>query len=226
VTSGGRPGLPDAPSAAEAPGAAKARPRLRAAQKEMTRRLLLANALELFEARGYAATTIDDIAHAAGTTRVTFYAHFPARIDLIRALFDELNEYLERRDSGGPASEVKLVMAVQAGTREALTAWIQHSAARWPKVQPYLHTADQAAITDPEIRALVDAWWDGAYGDIVAGLDAAGRFEPSTRRIRAEFAFVQLHHMATSWLRRGWDVDSETELSVLAGSWYSLLGQP
>jgi hypothetical protein len=50
---------------------------LRAAQKRMTRELLLAQALELFESKGYAATTVDDIAAAAGTTRQTFYLHSP-----------------------------------------------------------------------------------------------------------------------------------------------------
>ena len=217
------------------------RPRLRAAQKEMTRRLLLATALELFESKGYAATTIDDIANAAGTTRVTFYAHFPARVDLIRGLFGELNEFLEKGDvsgppsggppSGGPPSarppsERGLVQAVRTGTRDAIAGWIRQSAGRWPKVQPYLHAADEAAMTDPEIRALVSDWWDEAYGHIVAALDQAGRFEPSTRRTRAELAFAQLHHLATSWLRRGWQVNADIELPVLIDSWHHLLGEP
>jgi AcrR family transcriptional regulator len=51
----------------------------RRARKEMTRRLLLSAALERFNEKGYAATTIDEIAAAAGTTRVTFYAYFPSR---------------------------------------------------------------------------------------------------------------------------------------------------
>jgi AcrR family transcriptional regulator len=72
---------------------------LRAAQKEMTRKLLLSTALELFETKGYGSTTIDDIATAAGTTRVTFYAYFPSRSDLVRALIGELNEILERIES-------------------------------------------------------------------------------------------------------------------------------
>ncbi|WCI07771.1 helix-turn-helix domain containing protein [Arthrobacter sp. OVS8] len=38
----------------------------------MTRRLLLEKGLELFEEKGYAATTVDDIAAAVGTTRATF----------------------------------------------------------------------------------------------------------------------------------------------------------
>ncbi len=49
---------------------------LRAAQKQMTHELFLAKALELFGTKGYAATTIDDLATAAGSTRTTFYLHF------------------------------------------------------------------------------------------------------------------------------------------------------
>lgn len=213
-----------ATGASGAPGARR-RPSLRAAQKEMTRRLLLTTALELFESKGYAATTIDDIANAAGTTRVTFYAHFPARIDLIRALFADLNTFLERDDAGGWPSDPALVAAVRSGSREAIAKWIARSARRWPKVQPYLRAVDEAAITDPGIRVLVDQWWDEAYRDIEAGLDQADRFEPTTRRTRAELAFAQLHHMATSWLRRGWQVESgDAELAVLTDGWHVLLG--
>jgi AcrR family transcriptional regulator len=45
---------------------------LREVQKQQTRQLLLDTGLELFESKGYAATTIDDIAAGAGTTRTTF----------------------------------------------------------------------------------------------------------------------------------------------------------
>jgi AcrR family transcriptional regulator len=206
-------------------GVTRRKPSLRVAQKEMTRRLLLTTALELFEAKGYPATTIDDIANAAGTTRVTFYAHFPARIDLIKALFADLNAFLQRDEDAGVPSDTTLVAAVRSGSRAAIEAWIGQSASRWPKVQPYLRVADEAAITDQDIRALVDQWWDEAYRDLETGLDQAGRFDPASRRTRAELAFAQLHHMATSWLRRGWQVESaDVELAVLAGSWCALLG--
>jgi AcrR family transcriptional regulator len=220
-------GLPgdSAPQRGAGVSKARRRPSLRAAQKEMTRSLLLATALDLFDSKGYTATTIDDIANAAGTTRVTFYAHFPARIDLIRALFADLNAFLRRDDAEGVPSDPTLVAAIRSGSREAIAAWIAQSARRWPKIQPYLRAADEAAITDPDIRALVDEWWNEAYQDLVTGLDQAGRFDPATRRTRAELAFAQLHHMATSWLRRGWQVRSEdAELAVLTDSWHALLG--
>ena len=59
---------------------------LRAAQKQMTRELFLAKALELFGTKGYAATTIDDIATAAGSTRTTFYLHFSSKAEVMSAL--------------------------------------------------------------------------------------------------------------------------------------------
>ena len=52
----------------------------------MTYELFLEKALELFGEKGYAATTVDDIASAAGSTRTTFYLHFPRRPSVMSAL--------------------------------------------------------------------------------------------------------------------------------------------
>jgi hypothetical protein len=51
----------------------------------MTRRLLLTTALEAQEAKGCAASAVDDITPAR-PPRVTFYAYFPSCSDPIRAL--------------------------------------------------------------------------------------------------------------------------------------------
>ncbi|MGJ3561218.1 TetR/AcrR family transcriptional regulator [Streptomyces sp. INA 01156] len=110
---------------------------LRAAQKQMTRKLLLDSALELFRTKGYAATTVDDIAAAAGTTRVTFYAYFPSRSDLMRALIGELNEKLERIDSPVHGSTARrLVEVVHDGSREAITEWLYGISGRWEAIRP------------------------------------------------------------------------------------------
>jgi AcrR family transcriptional regulator len=57
--------------------------RLTAGQR---RRQLVAVALELFARRGYRATTMDDIAEAAGVTKPLVYQHFSSK----RALYLEL----------------------------------------------------------------------------------------------------------------------------------------
>ena len=125
---------------------------LRAAQKEMTRRLLLSTALEIFEAKGYAATTIDDIAAAAGTTRVTFYAYFPSRSDLVKELIGDLNQILERSSSAEHGSTAgDLVAAVRDGSREAIGAWLVERSKQWDAIRPYTVAASALTgyVTDP-----------------------------------------------------------------------------
>jgi len=199
---------------------------LRATQKEMTRRLLLAKALELFQAKGYAATTVDDIATAAGTTRVTFYAYFPSRADLVRALIGELNEALERTASPTRGStERALVAVVSEGSSEKVTEWLRSTSSRWDTIRPLLNAAFEAATVDPELRGLVDAWLEEAIGDIEEGLDRAGRFAPETRRFRGVLAIAQLDYVARNWTPGRWNADHDRMLDVLAESWVSLLSK-
>ncbi|MET7550230.1 helix-turn-helix domain-containing protein [Streptomyces sp. NPDC005479] len=119
----------------------------------MTRRLLLESGLELFKTKGYAATTVDDIATAAGTTRVTFYAYFPSRSELMKALIDEqLNEGLQRIGSPEHGSTAQdLVATVVDGTPEALMAWLRRTADSWPAIRPIIRAGRDAAVVDPEL---------------------------------------------------------------------------
>jgi AcrR family transcriptional regulator len=54
-------------------------------QRERMRTRLLAAALELFEARGFDATTIDQIADRADVARQTVLNHYPAKKDFVAA---------------------------------------------------------------------------------------------------------------------------------------------
>jgi AcrR family transcriptional regulator len=197
---------------------------LRKAQKEMTRRLLLSTALELFSTKGYAATTIDEIAATAGTTRVTFYAYFPSRADLMKALIDQLNELLGR--TGSPAhgpTAASLASVVADGDPEKIGGWLRENAGSWDEIRPYTKVAFEAATVDPEIRVLVQGWFDAAIGDIAEGLERAGRFTPQTRRLRAVLAMTELDYLVRNWTPGRWDTDLEPMLEVLAISWACLL---
>lgn len=54
-------------------------------QRERMRQRLLAAALELFEAQGFDATTIDQIADRADVARQTVLNHYPAKKDFVAA---------------------------------------------------------------------------------------------------------------------------------------------
>src|SRR5580692_562645 len=65
--------------------------RLTAGQR---REQLFAVALELFARRGYRATTMDDIAEAAGVTKPLVYQHFSSKRALYLELVDSIAQEL------------------------------------------------------------------------------------------------------------------------------------
>lgn len=201
---------------------------LRAAQKAMTRRLLLDAAMDRFVANGYAATTIDEIASAAGTTRVTFYAYFPSKPEVLKALIadrleDELTLLRSPRDS---SSRGGLADAVAAGSRQQLGAWIRQAMDRWPKVRPIVAIARAAQAVDPDLTHIVDAWTDEVIEDVSTGLDRAGRFEPDSRRPRGALAVGQLDYVFQRWADGFWGVDQDRMCDLVTESWVALLGDP
>lgn len=200
---------------------------LREAQREMTRKLLLDTGVDLFASKGYAATKIDDIASAAGTTRATFYAYFPSKVDLMKALVSErLNPALDRVPSPEHGStERELVAVVEDGSRERIRSWLAATARRWKVIRPYTTTAFEAAAVDPEIRALFDTWLNEAISDVKGGLDRADRFPAGTRHFRGVLAITELDHVARHWTPGLWGVEHDEMLDVLTESWFGSLGR-
>ncbi|MBW8486393.1 TetR/AcrR family transcriptional regulator [Actinomadura sp. PM05-2] len=192
----------------------------------MTRKLLLDAGLALFVSKGYASTKVDDIASAAGTTRVTFYAYFPSKVELMKALISErLNDALDRVPSAEHGStERELVAVVEDGSPARIRAWLAATAERWPVIGPYTKAAFEAAAVDPEIRVLLDAWLDESIGDIREGLDRADRFPAGTRHFRSVIAMTELDHVARHWTPGHWGVEREAMLDVLTESWHGTIG--
>jgi AcrR family transcriptional regulator len=66
-------------------------------QKQARREAIFRAAARLFSERGYAATTVEDIARAAGITVPTFYAYVPSKADLIVALYENDRALIDAR---------------------------------------------------------------------------------------------------------------------------------
>ena len=92
-----------------------ARKRLSAEQR---RSAILDAALEVFSASGYHASSIDEIAHAAGVSKALIYEHFPSKRELHVSLLErhvqEIFERLVRSASTPEPGEVRLRAGVDA----------------------------------------------------------------------------------------------------------------
>jgi AcrR family transcriptional regulator len=189
-----------------------ARPTIREAQKALTRDRLIAAATELFVDRGYAATTVDDIATGAGTTRATFYAHFRGKADLMKELSLKLSR--DAHDVYQP-----LIHAVAAGNRKLIHDWLELAFQFWELIRPYSVAYFEAAVVEAEIREDRSIAFREGVDAIVAGLLDSGHWDEAESRARALLAHSQLESLHSHWLHAGWDVDRDLALDVMTDMW-------
>lgn len=182
----------------------------------MTYELFLAKALGLFGTKGYAATTIDDIATAAGSTRATFYLHFSSKSEVMSALLTKVDAILTAAD------DPPLTTVVESGSRELIRTWLDRKFTQWDVIQPYL-TASYQASHEPDVVTKTEQWFESAVGDMTEGLNRADRFEPERRRVRCVLAFGQLEYLSRRYFSVGWNTPREICLDELTDSWCHLL---
>jgi AcrR family transcriptional regulator len=148
----------------------------REAQARETRRSILDAAHELFVTTGYAATTIQAIAERGGVAVQTVYAVFGNKRELLRQLIetritgdDEEERITDRPEAQAVAAEP------DARRRAELDAALSRSITE--RVAPIVRVASEAAASDPELAAMMDAVKAArreemvASAEIVAGAD-------------------------------------------------------
>jgi len=136
-------------------------PDLRERKRTRTRLMIQAEAMRLFAEKGYAETTIEEIADAAAISPRTFFRYFPTKEDVV--IWDEYDplalELLEAR----PAEE-PLIESFLAVIRETLGGLYRHDPER-------LLLRVRLAATVPEVRArFLDEQTHGmqALGELLA----------------------------------------------------------
>jgi AcrR family transcriptional regulator len=89
-------------------------PSLAEQKQALVRETTFTHASALFLEQGYHATTIDDIAKAAGIGRRTFFRYFKTKDDVVLWKFDEFARAVVERLRERPTSEPPLTMLLQA----------------------------------------------------------------------------------------------------------------
>jgi AcrR family transcriptional regulator len=96
---------------------------LKAEQSEATRSALLATAQRLFATRGYAAVGTEEIVRATGVTRGALYHHFTSKLELFRAVYEDVERQLtERVATSAMTSAEDPLQALHAGAEAFLDA--------------------------------------------------------------------------------------------------------
>ena len=132
------------------------RPVRRAQQAAATQAAILAAAREQFTTKGYAATSVADIAAAAGVNVDTIYASVGRKPTLMLAVIDMT---LASADHPLAAEQRDYVQAVLAAptARLKLTTYAAALGRLMPRVAPLFDALAQAARTDPECAELRDS---------------------------------------------------------------------
>jgi AcrR family transcriptional regulator len=112
-----------------------------------TRRAVLSAARELFTTRGYAATTVAQLAEHAGVNVDTLYAAVGRKPTILRELVETA---LSGTDRTVPAAERDYVRAIQAATtaREKIEIYAAALAAMGPRTTPIFLALREAALRD------------------------------------------------------------------------------
>jgi AcrR family transcriptional regulator len=132
------------------------RSQLRAQQRTETRRAVLDAARQLFEANGWAETSMRDLAAAAGVSVETIYSHFSSKGGVLRAVADTA---VVGDDAPVPLAERPEFRAIGRGRRAARLAVHARTA-------PIAKLLRQAAPGDDEIIQMLTSARERQRADI------------------------------------------------------------
>ncbi|MFF9341264.1 TetR family transcriptional regulator [Streptomyces sp. NPDC014773] len=182
-----------------------------AAQRLKMRRELAAAAMELFATKGYEATTVDEIAAAAGVARRTFFRHFRSKEE---AIFPDHDDTLVRAEAvlnAAPPHEhpldtvcrgIKEVMKMYAGSPAISVARY-----RLTREVPTLREREIASVARYErlfTRYLLGHFDERDHHD--------GNDDPLLAEVAASAVVTAHNHVLRRWLRAGGQGDVESQL--------------
>jgi AcrR family transcriptional regulator len=178
----------------------------RRAQAAATRRDILEAAQQLFEQRGYPATTMDAIAAEAGVALKTVYVAFETKSGLLRALWNHL---LRAGRDDVPVAQQQWYREVVPDPERQLRLTARNSRVVKLRIAPLLEVIRSAAPIDPEIGALwsrIQAEFHANQRVIVESLNDKDVLSPGLDVDRATDILWTLNHPDV-WLLlldRGW----------------------
>lgn len=167
--------------------------------------------MELFATKGYEATTVDEIAAAAGVARRTFFRHFRSKEE---AIFPDHDDTLVRAEAvlnAAPAHEHPLDTVCQ-GIKEVMRMYAASPAV---SVERYRLTREVPTLREREIASV--ARYERLFTRYLLGhFDERdhhdGNDDPLLAEVAASAVVTAHNHVLRRWLRAGGEGDVEAQL--------------
>jgi len=177
------------------------------AGRRRLRRALAAAAVDLFAANGYEATTVDEIAAAAGVGRRTFFRYFETKDDVLFASHDEIvAEMAEVFAAADPGRDpVEVACAAVGLVLDAYAADLDVSLKRFALTRAVPALRDKEVATVDRYQRVLARYLQARFedqGDEAASLRAAV--------IAAAIAAAN-NHVLRRWLRSGGEGDIKAD---------------
>lgn len=184
-------------------------------QKADTARRIFQTALALFREQGYAATTVEQIARAAGVAKGTFFTHFPSKDAVLDHIGRLQMDRLEAAFAGNPAFAALPARARLHALLAALAAGVEGQPAEMRALTVELLTRRSLFEIDRQGIDELDTMLAGIVAEGQARGELRSDVEPGriAAMVRGAYflAFIE-------WVRRG-----EGPLAPLAAAHLDLL---
>ncbi|MEV6794339.1 TetR family transcriptional regulator [Streptomyces sp. NPDC051320] len=182
-----------------------------AAQRLKMRRELASAAMELFAAKGYEATTVDEVAARAGVARRTFFRHFRSKEE---AIFPDHDDTLVRAEAvlnAAPSHEHPLD-TVCRGIKEVMRMYASSPAV---SVARYKLTREVPTLREAEIASV--ARYERLFTRYLLGHfdehdQHDGNDDPLLAEVAASAVVTAHNHVLRRWLRADGQGDVEAQL--------------
>lgn len=182
---------------------------LRDRQTEAARKLILDAALQQFLVGGFVATTMDEIAVAAGVARRTVYNQFGSKAALLIAVVDDRVAGQEVRSQ---SDDRAAVFAIE-DPREMIHAFVRSHLGVVERTLPVLGLVMEASAVDGEVAKEFEKMEDvrleaqGSFVDVMASKGFLRSDAPRTD-LRRGFWLLASPRMAIMSRDAGWDLET------------------
>jgi len=148
---------------------------LRQRQAEATRDLIVSVARELFTAKGYAGTSIDEIARQAGVAKGALYHHFSGKDALFRAVYEVVQAEAVTAVLAAAGAETEPWAMVRAGLSAFLDACLDPAFRRIVVLESVVvlqHDVFEGGVEPVELPMLRSVLAPLVDGHVLAGVAA------------------------------------------------------